>query len=458
MLEVERGRGHADDLLRGRQVDVLSGQDRHLTTTLVMGTIRWQIRLDAAYRPLLAKPNARLEPEVEIALRLAAFQLMFLDRIPAHAAIGESVELTKLAGHPFAAGMVNAVLRKVAVLAKPSSELAGALSVAGLSEASAMPFWMVERWERCYGIDITRELCRHGQQQAELSIRLSSAESDAELEAAGLRLEPGAVLTASRRVMSGDITGRAGAAEDSRLWIQDEGSQLVAELAGFPEPVSGKVLDCCAAPGGKTLILAERNPEAQIRALEIQPVRLAAMRRRFDELKVSMPGITERIELKLGDAAQMEDGARYRLVLTDVPCSGTGTLGRNPEIRHRLRPEDLSRFHAQQCGILHGALRAASDADSALGAGRVFYSTCSLEPEENADVVAEVLAGSPGWKLVSLGTRIQELHFQERLTDAGRDALLASLSNDGTLSLLPGSRGLSVSMDGFFVAMLEKSA
>ncbi len=113
-MAVERGKAHSDDLLRGKAVDALSPADRNLTTALVLGVLRWQIRLDAQIKSLLKKPNAKLDPEVLIALRLGAFQLLFLDRIPAHAAIDESVELTKQSGHRFAAGMVNAVLRGVA--------------------------------------------------------------------------------------------------------------------------------------------------------------------------------------------------------------------------------------------------------------------------------------------------------------------------------------------------------
>ena len=122
LLAVERGKAHADDLLRSKAVDALSPADRHLATTLVLGVLRWQIRLDAQLKLLLTKTNKKLDPEVSIALRLGAFQLRFLDRIPAHAAIDESVELTKMSGHRFASGLVNAVLRKVAAT-KPSLNL-----------------------------------------------------------------------------------------------------------------------------------------------------------------------------------------------------------------------------------------------------------------------------------------------------------------------------------------------
>jgi 16S rRNA (cytosine967-C5)-methyltransferase len=123
LLDLERNHGHSDDLLRNPRVSALSAQDRNLCTTLVMGVLRWQIRLDGLIKPLLSKPNARLDAEIRVALRLGALQLLFLDRIPAHAAIGESVALAKAAGHKFASGMVNAVLRKLALQPKPERAL-----------------------------------------------------------------------------------------------------------------------------------------------------------------------------------------------------------------------------------------------------------------------------------------------------------------------------------------------
>ncbi len=157
LLAVERGNAHADDLLRAKAVDALSPADRHLATTLVLGVLRWQILLDAQLKPLLTKSKKKLDPEVSIALRMGAFQLRFLDRIPAHAAIDESVELTKQSGHRFASGLVNAVLRKFAA-ARPAEilpeETAGELAL-----AQAHPAWLVERWTRFYGLEAARAIC-----------------------------------------------------------------------------------------------------------------------------------------------------------------------------------------------------------------------------------------------------------------------------------------------------------
>ena len=160
LLSVERGDTHADELLRANSVTALATADRNLCTAMVLGVLRWQIRLDRQIRQYLSKPNAKLDREALIALRMGAFQLLYLDRIPAHAAIDESVGLAKQAGHHFASSMVNAVLRKIAAADIVPSEAKDA--------AQAHPAWMVERWRNCYGDETAQAICAHGQRQPRL--------------------------------------------------------------------------------------------------------------------------------------------------------------------------------------------------------------------------------------------------------------------------------------------------
>ncbi len=434
LLQVERGPAHSDDLLRGREIDALSKPDRHLATALVLGVLRWQIGLDHRLKEFLAHPNAKLDAEVLIALRLGAFQLLHMDRIPARAAIDESVELAKKAGHKFASGMVNAVLRKLA--AAPLSESAEG-NAAELALSLAHPEWLVARWVEHFGLETARAICRHGQEQPEQTIRLERPEVEAELTAAGVQLEAGELLACARSVLSGDVTATAAFAE-GRVRFQDEGSQLIAELAALPGAKT--IVDCCAAPGGKTLILAERCAHATILACEASAQRTEAMRAR-------LAPFGDRVECRHGDFAALADGdGAFDLALADVPCSGTGTLGRNPEIRHRLRVEDLERQAERQRGILRAALRAVRPG------GQVVYSTCSLEPEENEQVVAAVLAETPNAKIRSLDTRIEALGAAGILTPAGSERLMGSLTSEGALRLLPGIFGT----DGFFVVNVER--
>jgi len=437
-MAVERGQAHSDDLLRSKAVDALSTPDRHLATALVLGVLRWQIRLDREVLGLLARPKARLDPEVLIALRLGAFQLLHMDRIPVRAAIDESVELAKQAGHRYASGMVNAVLRKVAVTPPVRYPVESAAEIA---LAEAHPAWMVERWVGFYGMEAAHAICRHGQSQPKLSIRIECPAVAEELVQAGVCLEVGELLTAARTVVAGDVTGTA-AFRECRLRVQDEGSQLVAEIAGENRNQNvGRILDACAAPGGKTLILAERNPEARIVAYESSPQRLEQLRKR-------VAGLGDRVECRLADATELAEDSTFDLALADVPCTGTGTLGRNPEIRHRLSLEDLARQAERQRAILSAALRAIRPG------GRVVYSTCSLEPEENEQVVAAVLAETPKARPVSLEPRIGELHSRGFLAASSAERLTGCLTPESALRLLPGT----FHTDGFFIALIERLA
>jgi 16S rRNA (cytosine967-C5)-methyltransferase len=436
LIAVEKGHSHSDDLLRNKAVDVLSPADRNLATTLVLGVLRWQMRLDHELRALLKHPGAKLEPEVLIPLRLGAFQILHLDRIPARAAIDESVELAKQAGQRFASGMVNAVLRKLN--AAPRIQLPDG-NPEELALATGHPAWMVERWADIYGMEAARAICQHGQSQPALAIRIKDAAADAELTAAGIHAEPGELLTAARTIVSGDVLNSP-AYQEGRLRFQDEGSQLVAELAaGAGNLTAKRILDACAAPGGKTLILAERKPDALIVACEASPQRLDALRKRLGEH-------AGQIECRLADAAVLEEESIFELALVDVPCSGTGTLGRNPEIRHRLRPEDLERQAERQRGILRAALRAVRTG------GRVVYSTCSLEPEENEQVVAAVLGERIDAHLISFRDEIETLLKAGILTASGSEELLRRLTPEGAIRLLPGT----LHTDGFFIALIQR--
>jgi 16S rRNA (cytosine967-C5)-methyltransferase len=467
LVAVERGRSHSDDLLRGKAVDALSPPDRHLATALVLGVLRWQIRLDHQLQALLSRPKGKLDPEVMIALRLGAFQILHMDRIPARAAIDESVELAKQAGHRFASGMVNAVLRKLGAALQLNEKihdlkghgpvpsgcravkvpLTGAAlaaegslpaeSPAELAQTYAHPAWIVERWTSIYGIETARALCRHGQIQPVLTIRIQDPQVADELAAAGIQLQPSELLTAARTVVSGDVTASA-AFHEGRLRLQDEGSQLIAELAAAN--TAQTILDACAAPGNKTLILAERNPQARILACESSP-------QRFEQLRQRLVPLGERVECRLIDATTLGEHSSFDLVLADVPCSGTGTLGRNPEIRHRLRPEDLARQAERQFALLLAALRAIRPG------GRVIYSTCSLEPEENEQVVAAALAQMPNARQISLAPGIQALLASDVLTPSGAENLCRCLTAEGALRLIPGV----FLTDGFYLSLLQRN-
>ena len=396
---VGKGKGHSDELLHSARMEPLSPEDRNLATALVMGVLRWQIALDAQIRGLLQRPEQRLAPPVALALRLGAFQLLHLNRIPPHAALSESVELCRAAGESHATGMVNAVLRKLAASKKPPQRIFE--SVAAFSERLAHPQWLVERWVVNYGREAALQICEAGQR------------------------EPAAGKWFSE---SGGALPQIG-----------DGSRLVAELAAAATPAAKNVWDCCAAPGGKTLVLAHRLAEAQIAATDISAKRMAQTEARFRRYDSA-----GRIRCAVADAAAMPGDEKFDLILCDVPCSGTGTLARNPEIRHRLKPEDLSRQAMRQRAILDAALKRLAPG------GRLVYSTCSLEPEECEQVVKEVIAGTD-IRRVPVGDLLERLAASGVLS-SGAD--LSSVVREGTLRTLPGVH----SCDGFFATVLETAS
>ena len=432
LLLVERGAAHSDDLLRTPRAEALTRQDRDLMTQLVLGTLRWGLVLDREIAARLARADAEMHFGVIVALRLGAYQLLFLDRIPAHAAIGESVELAKQADGQHAAGMVNAVLRRIA-----REQATGAAINKAPQEAH--PAWMIERWQARFGDEATARLCGYNQEPAPTSIRLLHSSAESSLEAAGVVLAPGEFLTDARRVLSGDVSGSAAYAS-GWVRIQDEASQLVGELAASLQSAksSPRVLDTCAAPGGKTAILLERLPAAEITAMDLSETRLRMMRRR-------MPA-EERLHTVVGDAAALAGEPLWDAILCDAPCSGTGTLARNPEIRTRLQPEDLERQHARQVAILTAALRALKQG------GRLVYSTCSLEPEEDEQVVEQAIRNSRGYTLCEMEDELATLDTAGVIHEAGLAHLRSTARSRFNIRTIPGVH----SCDGFFAAVIAR--
>ena len=430
LLRVEQG-GFASELLHSERLDRLSPQDRGLATELVMGVLRWRSRLDEAIASLSSQKLHKLDPEVLESLRLAAYQIGFLARIPAHAAVNDAVELVKRKKKKSAAPFVNAVLRKL--LAKKDvlePVLASAPKTASeLAALYAHPSWLVERWAAFYGIERTEGICAYNQQVPPTAIHLGNPAAEQELTAAGIQLAPGRLLRSARIATAGDVT-KIAAFTEGRIQIQDEGSQLIALLAGRGE----RLLDCCAAPGGKTAILSERNPGSQILATELHAHRAQAMRERLST--------RTNVAVSTADATSLQVPGDFDRILADVPCSGTGTLARNPEIKWRLTSNDLSDLHARQVAILRGAL------SKLRPGGRLVYSTCSLEPEENENVLGEVLTDT-SYHLLPISSELVFLRGEGELTIANADALTDGLY----LRILPGAFGT----DGFFAALLTRS-
>ena len=415
LLHMERSsNAHCDELLRAPAMEALSPADRNLTTALVMGVLRWQLALDEMAARYLRRQSV-LDDAVAIALRLGVFQLLGMERIPPHAALSESVELTKVSGHSHASGMVNAVLRRVAE----------GVSTLRLDPAAAHPDWLLARWSKYFGAAATAEITKYDQQPPTAALRVSKS-----LPEEGTSL-PGALLNSARRVPEG-------AAVPDGFRIQDEGSQLVAELAGS----GSRILDCCAAPGGKTAILAGNNPRSEITACDISEARLNAMRR-----NLAKDPTTAGVHCLLADATALPFRDDFDLILCDAPCSGTGTLARNPEIKLRLAESDLLRQQQRQLAILRSAFRVLAPG------GRLVYATCSLEPEENAAVVDAFLDEEHAARRLPIDEQVSAMQQQGALHDSGAELLRRHGLRDGYLQTLPGL----IPCDGFFAAVLTRT-
>ena len=376
----------------------------------------------------------KLDLEILIALRLALYQFLRLDRIPRRAALNESVELVKRARKRSAAPFVNAVLRKLSQEPQCSSlpPVVNDLSVHSLAGAYAHPEWLAERWVKQFGAEAVQQICHYDQSIPETTLRLRTPAAEEELASEAISLAPGKLLPQARRVHSGDVT-KTQSFRSGHAVIQDEASQLVAALVG---PGHSRILDCCAAPGGKTLALADQNPDAAITAVEIHPHRARLMQKLF-------PRETP-IQILVADARHLPPTQPFDCILADVPCSGTGTLARNPEIKWRLKPEALRHLQDRQLAILRAAIAHLKPG------GRLVYSTCSLEKEENEDVIEEVLAEENSLTLLDCRSILDRLKAAGTLTWPDP----ASLSHGPYLRTIPGIHPC----DGFFAAILERVA
>jgi 16S rRNA (cytosine967-C5)-methyltransferase len=444
LLAVERRAAFASELLHGERVGRLAMADRRLATMIVMGALRWRGHLDYIIERIAGRPSSRLDAEVRVAMWIGIYQLRFLSRVPARAAVHDSVELAKYAGRRSAAGLVNAVLRRC-----PSDPIEALL--AGEADPATRravelshPEWLTRRWDERFGTEVATRIAEYDNSVPPVAVRvdtrhISVADCRNELTAAGLEVADGEIATDCLRIVGGDVT-QTPAFRDGRIWVQDEASQLVALL--LEASGNDRVLDCCAAPGGKMAAIVTSAPDARVTAMDVHPHRVRLLRRLLRE---------DRVALLAGDATRrLPLRSSFERVLVDAPCSGTGTLGRNPEIRWRLTPEDIAALATKQATILGHALEALAPR------GRLLYSVCSLEPEEGRELVERILNTHAELRLLPAREAIARLESAGRIR-AGASAGPAGpaaidLSGD-FLQTVPGV----FPGDGFFAAILEKS-
>ena len=445
LRRVETQSAYADEVLRAELGAGVRTEDAGLATELTLGVLRWQRLLDFLISRYLTNAAKTLDAEVRIALRLGVYQLWFLERVPAHAAVHESVELVKRARKRSAAPLVNAVLRKAAKeatqLAKSRSELASFLAAdipiaEQLGILYSHPTWLVERWLRNFGEDRTRALLEANNRAPAMSWFVVDPEhrDDAlkSLQQARCVVEPG-VLLGDSWTLHGGNPAASGAVRRGWVAIQDEASQAVAHLLAVED--GNIVLDLCAAPGGKTILLARAaGAQGRVIAADLHEHRVRTMAERFETA-----GVRHIETVRLDGTQPLPFERRFDRILVDAPCSGTGTLARHPEIRWQLRADDLTDLHTRQVQLLKNALA------NLAPQGRLIYSTCSLEPEENEFVVKEALGGSQSqFRVVTPGNALWQI-LREGVT---HESLIDA---DGFFRTCTATHGT----DGFFAAAIE---
>jgi 16S rRNA (cytosine967-C5)-methyltransferase len=378
LARVAREEGTLAEILAGDEVERLDPRERAFLHELVLGTLRRRGWLDHVLGGLVSRPLARASPGVREALRLGAYQLLYL-RVPAHAAVSESVALARRAEpRGGAAAFVNAVLRRLQREGPPPEPDVGSDPLGWITTAGSLPGWLAERWVARHGPEEAVARARALLEPPPAGFRFNPRIEDASARAAAAGLEARSTKVPDAwEAAAGPLTGLA---TEGLLFPQDVGSQLVAHLAVFP----GKVLDACAAPGGKALLVADRLASSgRVIAAEASARRrrtLAELCSRWGAGNVAVVG---------ADALRPPFRGAFDVVLIDAPCTGLGTLARRPDIRWRLRPRDVHR-HARRQGDMLEAL-----APLVRIGGRLVYATCSVEDEENEHVVQPFLESHP---------------------------------------------------------------
>ncbi|NTX04951.1 16S rRNA (cytosine(967)-C(5))-methyltransferase RsmB [Myxococcus sp. CA051A] len=399
-------------------------RDAGLATELAYGTTRRQLALDYAITRFADRKLEAMEDRVLAALRIGAYQI-FHTRVPARAAVAETVQALKEVGLTRAAGFTNAILRKLAEL--PAPPLPSPTDVAHhLSVRESHPQWLVERWLRQFGRERAESMLVADNQSPPVVIRANTSKVTRDALLTQLQ-EVGVEAKAATISPVGIILPPVGRIEDvygysEGLWqVQDEAAQLVGVYGAIPD--NARVLDVCAAPGGKSCHQAQSH--------DVVAVDLHAHKLRKIESEVKRLGLTSRLKAYAHDASEPfpEAWGEFHAMLVDAPCSGLGTLRRHPELRYRRKEEDVSRLAALQRRILENCQEAVP------AGGLLVYAVCTLEPQEGQDQVEMFLRSHPEWTAeppVLPGLKLP-------LTQA-------------YLRTLPGPEGF----DGFFAARLRK--
>lgn len=429
LRRVEEESAFASVLLAALDEEKMRADDRALCYEMVLGVLRRQLWLDHLIERFAARDASRLDAPVRRALRLGLYQLRFLSRIPPSAVVNEAANLAYRSRVSSAAGFINAVLRRATK--EPQYDPSQAINdpLERLAVETSHPQWLIERWTSAFGFDVTKAFARANGEAPPVAFRIVAARAQENLDvienlrAGGGLLTPSQIVPGAWRI-SGASARLRELAQEGLIYVQDEASQLAAHL--LDAQAGERVLDVCAAPGSKTTYIADRaGGAASIVAGDFYERRLrTVLESGARQRSGSLVAVVHDATLPLPFA----DGSFDR-VLVDAPCTGTGTLRRNPEIRWRISPSDVAELAERQRAILANAAKTVRR-----GGGRLLYSTCSIEPEENEAIVASFLEENGAFGQISVDV-------PERLRSGDR-AVRTWPQRDGT--------------DGFFIAAFER--
>lgn len=437
LLAVDAGRADLATALADGRDRLSDPRDRALATEIATGVLRWRNALDFQIAAMTWREPAALDVEVLAVLRAGLYQLQHATRIPASAVVNDAVEIIKRGRTRSASGLVNAILRRAgregAPPLPPRPDTMNGVDMREqmltyLSVTHSHPRWLVDRWLDAHGAEAVEAWVRFNNVPASVTIWPAPVSGQAGVDVVSTskgdstrRVPGGKVLTSGKDAMA--------PLREGLVYAQDEASAAVGRVAAAV--AHGVVLDACASPGGKSLVMLSHAPlAARLLAADMRARRVALLAATLRRL-AGRPVPVIRL-----DAAALPFAASVDTLLIDAPCSGLGTLRREPDLRWRRTADDLPGFVALQRRMLEAGLEAVA------AGGRVVYATCSSEPEENEHLVEDVLARRREWRRLNLET-------------AGLpDAMRPMLQPDGTLRSWPHVHGL----DAFFAAALVRSA
>ena len=434
LVAIDADRADLPSALATSRSSLTDDRDRALTATIVTGTLRWQRTLDHLVEHFAKRPLTKIDPQILAVLRLSLFQLLHLDRVPAAAIVDDAVSLTRAARKSSASGFVNAVLRsmlrqqhRLPLPTRPADPDDRPAALAYLGITFSHPEWLVSRWLDRYGFDRVEAWVQFNNDAAPLTIRVNTLKVTREqlqgvlahhdVETSLTRYAPDGLMVTTGNPLRTE--------EDELFFVQDEASQLVP-LAMDAQP-DERILDLCASPGGKTVAMsAAMHDSGTLIASDVRTARIRLLR---DTVARSGARHAHIVHIPLQGPLPFN---AFDRVLVDAPCSGLGTIRRDPDIRWRRAESDLPRLAEQQVDLLMRA------ANVVRPGGRLVYATCSSEPEENDDVVSTFLERAP-FERVDLRGQSPE-------------SLQPLLDDRGTLRTLPFAHGL----EAFFATAMVR--